>query len=242
MRFQNKCIGTVAYLGGLPAVLEEFAWSFAQLVQFNAESLCGPGEYIHYERAKLSLHSAARNSLVESMRGDWLLMLDTDHSFAPDLCARMLDRMNAANIDVLTGFYQYKAHPHPPVLYLENGEFFSPLGSWRPRGDTSGANTLDLFPVAAAGGGCLMVRRSVFDRIADEFHCGPFDILPPFGEDMSFFKRLKKLNIQTYCDARIACHHLMVKPVTLSDYDRDAVEVGPEIPVDAFSLSPARGV
>jgi hypothetical protein len=43
MLFHNRAIGTVAYLGGVMAVPEPFAWSLAQLVQYNSELLCGPG-------------------------------------------------------------------------------------------------------------------------------------------------------------------------------------------------------
>jgi hypothetical protein len=238
MRLQNRTIGTCAYMGGLPAVLEDFAWSWGQMVQFNAECLCGPGERVHYARSALSFHAAARNSLVDSMMGDWLLMLDADHRFEPDIAARMLDRMDSAGIDVLTGMYQFKQPPHSPVLYLANGDYFAPLGSWRPADVSS---DVSLFPVDACGAGCLMVRRPVFARIKDELGGGPFDVIPPFGEDMSFCKRLQQLGIKVYCDPRIECHHLQVRALSLADYDRGAYEVGAEVPVDAFALGPVPG-
>ena len=77
----NKFIGTVAYLGGVPSVLEEFCWSWSQMVQYNTEYLCQPGELIFYDRARASYHAFARNTLASRMRGDWIVMLDTDHLF-----------------------------------------------------------------------------------------------------------------------------------------------------------------
>lgn len=216
MLLKNRPIGTVSYLGGLPANLEEFTWSWGQMIQFNAEALCGPGEYVHLAHTKASFHSFARNQLAEQMMGDWLLMLDADHQFEPDLCVRLVDRLNAYDADVIVGLYQHRQAPHVPVLYLKNDEdLYAPIGAW----DT----TADVFAVDSAGAGCLMVRRRVFDRIRAELKEGPFDVIPPFGEDHSFAKRCEKLGFKILCDPRIECHHLQVRPVTLADYDRDAV-------------------
>lgn len=232
MRLSNKVLGTVAYLGGLPAVLEEFAWAWGQLVQFTTEQ-CLPGTSVHFDRATLSLHDVARNDLARRMRGDWLLMLDCDHAPEPDLVWRMLDRLDSAKIDVLTGLYPYKRPPHSPVLYVRADDLYAPVGSWRP---VDPAQELGLFRVDAAGGGCLLVRRAVFDRVEAELGEGPFDRLRPLGEDMSFFKRLERLGIPAYCDGRVECPHLAVRAVTMADYDRDAVTLGPEEARDGFAF------
>lgn len=219
MLLKNRPIGTIAYLGGQPALLEEFTFSLAQMIQFNTEALCGPGEYVHLDRTKASFHSFARNQLAEHMLGDWLLMLDTDHQFAPDLCLRLLDRLNVCEADVIVGLYQHRQWPHAPVLYLKNAEqLYAPIGAWG--GDGAPA---DVFTVDSAGAGCLLVRRRVFDRIRDELHEGPFDIRPPFGEDHSFAKRCEQLGIPIVCDPRIECHHLQVRPISMADYDPSAV-------------------
>lgn len=213
--FGKKPIGTIAYMGGVMAVPEPFAWSWGQMVQYNAEYLCEPNECVHYCRATISIHSAARNSIVQQFKGDWLLMLDTDHVFDPDIAARMVFKMNKYHMDVLSGIYHYKSPPYAPVLYTwaEDGERMQILGDWeRP-------DPPYFIPVAAAGAGCLMVRRSVFQCIKEELKEEPFDITPPFGEDMSFFRRLKKLGIQAYCDPALECNHLRLHPVSSKDYN-----------------------
>ena len=83
---REKTIGTVGYMGGIMAIPEPFMWSWSQMVQFNSEVL----PQIHYTRARMSLHSAARNELYAQMQGDWLLQLDTDLVFDPDFVARMV--------------------------------------------------------------------------------------------------------------------------------------------------------
>lgn len=190
MLIGNKPIGTVAYLGGVFAIPEHFCWSWGQMVQYNTEFLCDPGKYVHYERAKASYHTFARNTLVDLIKGDWLLMLDVDHMFEPDLVARMITIFdNYHFIDVLTGLYCYKSPPYAPVLYQYNKKLdcFEPIVDWD--------KDVKCFEIASSGAGCLLVRRSVFDRIKKELNESPFDIIHPFSEDHSFFKRLKKLNL-----------------------------------------------
>ena len=219
----RKIIGTVGYMGGIPTLCEPFAWSWGNMIQYNTEYLCAPGERMHYVRSTISYHAAARNGIVKEARGDFLLMLDTDHSFDPDIVARMWHRMEKYNLDVLSAFYLHRAPPHVPVIYKfsEDGKSFENIGDWdRTPGKT-------FIKVAGAGAGCLMVRRSVFKRIEQELKEEPFDIIHPFGEDLSFFMRLKKLGIDVFCDYTIECHHLSYAPLSLEDYNIDAVTISP---------------
>src|SRR3990167_10526335 len=113
--FQKECLGTIGIMSGIPFVHSEFMWSFAQMVQYNAEYLCGPNEFIHYVKPNTSNHAAARNSLKNQMLGDWLLMLDCDHIFDPDIAVRMLKVMDEYKVQVLTALYTMKEPPYAPV-------------------------------------------------------------------------------------------------------------------------------
>ena len=212
MLLMNRCIGTVERMGGVPAVLSPFVDSFCDLIQWNAQYVCGAGESIHYPHPpKLNIHDVARNMMVERMRGEWLLMLDSDHAFEPDILYRLINLAEATEADVAVGFYQFKGAPYIPVVYIEHEGRISPLCDW----DRSGPVALE---VAAAGAGCLWVRRGVFDRIA-ELKEKPFDRIAGNGEDISFFMRLKKLGIKVVCNPNIECNHLELRAVTLADYD-----------------------
>jgi glycosyltransferase involved in cell wall biosynthesis len=212
--FRNKTIGTIGYMGGILSVPEPFCWSWTQMIQYNKEYLATPGQDVFYTRATISFHVAARNYLVDNMMGDWLLMLDTDHVFEPDIAVRMLHMMNKHDVDVLTGLYQFRNAPHSPVLFTisDDGKTLSAIGDWDPG--------VELLQVGSAGGGCLMVRRKVYDRIRDELKCGPFDISYPFSEDHSFFFRLNTLGIKAYCALNIKANHLGYKEIGLDDYDK----------------------
>ncbi len=213
----NRCIGSVVYLGGIPAVLEEFCWSWGQMIQCNTELLCGPGEMIHYDRTRFSVHDVARNVLAESMRGDWIVMLDTDHQFDPDICARLLNAADTCNVDVVSGLYRFRTPPHHPVLYLMID------GEMRSLGDYD--HKMKYMQVDSAGAGCLFVRRRVFDRIKAELKEGPFNRIGVMGEDHSFFLRLKKLGIKAVAAMDVECHHLQVKPLSGKDFDPEIVDL-----------------
>lgn len=214
-------------MGGVLTVPETFCWNWGQLIQFNTEYLCDPGEYIHYARATVSYHSFARNSICKQVEGDWVLMLDVDHTFEPDIALRLLMRMEKYKVDVLTGLYQYKVAPHAPVIYQANdrGEF-EPIGDWD--------DTAEIFQVGSAGAGCLMIRRGVLNLMFENDE-EPFDEEPPFSEDHSFFRRLKKLGIPAFCCPGIEAPHLRIEPITMEDFNREGLEVSNRIEVQGYA-------
>lgn len=220
----KRIIGTIAYMGGVPAVLEAFAWAWGQMVQFNTDYLVEPGERIHYDRATVSYHSYARNNLADRMRGDWLLMLDTDHAFEPDLAARMLNMAIRHDFKVLAALYVYKQPPHNPVLFTRQGDTMQYLGDW-DRG-------VQAMQVGGAGAGALLVQREVFERIRTQLDENPFEIRKSFSEDNSFFDRCWELNIPCWCCPAIESPHLVVKPVTLADYRPDPSLIGQRMEVE----------
>lgn len=203
------------------ALPSPFVWSWTQMIQYNNEYLTAPNERVHYIRSVNSYHSFARNNLVKQMKGDWLLMLDTDHAFDPDIVARLLKIMqDIPTVKVLTAIYQYVTPPYSPKLYrfTQRGRNLTPLGKWEKFDERY------LVPIDAAGAGCLLVRKEVFQEIECVFKCQPFDIHPPFSEDNSFFWRLKKLNIPAFCDPSIEYRHLTFKEVTMKDYESEKLD------------------
>jgi hypothetical protein len=217
MLLQKRPLGTVSYLGGVPATLEKFNWAWTQLLLYSNEYLCTPNTYIHYDRSRVSYHAKARNELVQHMLGDWILMLDTDHEPEPDLLARLLNLYSKYKLDVLVGLYQVKMHPYPPLIYQFNEDKteFELISSF------DNPNNADIFPVAAAGAGCLLIRRMVIYRMLNELKERPFEPMQqPNGklmlsEDLSFFRRCHKLNIQPYASTKIECPHLDIVPITM---------------------------
>lgn len=212
MLYRKRAIGTIAYLGGLPALLESFCWAWGQMVQYNSEYLCAPGEVVHYDRAPVSLHDFARNTLVDRMQGDWLLQFDTDHVFDPDITARLLFAARTFDLPVVVGIYRHKVGAGSPVIYQWNADATQalPIGAWD--------RDARVIEVGTAGGGCLLVRRAVFDRIRAELKQLPFARMDNLGEDHSFFRRCKTLGIPVHVLPRVEAPHLAVRPLEMVDY------------------------
>lgn len=214
MRQETKPIGTVAIMGGIPSIPTPFVESYAQMIAYNARHIDGD---IQYLSTTTSYHAQARNQIVDKMQGDWVLMLDTDNKFAPNLLHRMLARMYRHDLDVLVGIYQFKTRPHSPVVFAWNEEATVP--NRIIKFETQPVDEFNYFEVDVAGAGCLLVRDRVFVRILDELKSNPFDIIPPLGEDFSFFKRLQQLNIQAVCDPAIHVEHLRWVGTTPPEYN-----------------------
>lgn len=234
MLLASKALGTVAYMGGLPALLERFCWSWGQMIQFNSEYFQSDGKYVHYMKSAISDHAPARNNLVAKFLGDWLVMFDTDHEFEPDIVSRLVRLADAYDVDVLSGVYQMKTAPHVPVLFqwVKLSESSDELGLQPMIKWQDGAQ---LVQIGSAGGGCLFVRRSVFDRMAIEWpQEAAFDKIAPFSEDHSFFIRCRKLGIKAYAAMNVQCNHLRIVPVTLDDLHAEELQLSELFPVGAF--------
>ena len=208
---KKEILGTVAYMGGLPTLLESFCWDWGQLIAYNSEYVTSPNTIIYYNKSKVSTHAEARNSLVRELKGDWLLMLDTDHTFEPDLLERMLHILETYNISILSGLYGRRNEDSAPVIYrfVREENKFSSILTW-PTG-------IPLIQVDSAGGGCLLVKKEVFTRIQKELREEPFNIMPPFIEDHSFFLRCMKLGIPAFCCPFIEAKHLRLGTVNIEE-------------------------
>lgn len=225
LRNRTPFQGTVAFMGGVPAIQTEWVWSWTQMLVFNGEHF-GAGA-IHYEKATSSYHASARNELARRMKGNWLLQLDTDHQFESDLLVRLLATFEEHNLDVLCGFYQMRMWPHHPVVYKYIDDQLTPEGEPVSRPIVGWAEDHPIIQVSAAGAGCLLVRRRVFDRIRRELREEPFDVRHPWSEDHSFFLRLRQLGINAYCDTRIQYSHLATRRILPRDFAREAMSGAP---------------
>lgn len=194
-------VGTIGIMGGVPEIPTPFARSLLEMTMFNNEYLLGADQQIFHNIAIMSYHSSARNHLVFNMRGDWMLMLDTDQTFEPDLLTRLKWVLDKNNIDVLTGLYFKKYPPYDPVIYTDTGEWvLEPILDY--------PKDKEIFEIDSAGAGCLLVKAKVYNAIIDQFKAMPFLEIPNNSEDHSFFWRLKQLGIKAYCAPHIQCNHL----------------------------------
>lgn len=193
----------------------------------------------------------AANFLDHPAKPDWLLMLDTDMQLDLDAFDKLIDAAHDTERPVVAGLYfgawGGQFYPAPvPLLFVEhpqNPGRYIPIERY-PR-DT-------VIQIDSAGTGCLLVHRSVFERIAEK--AGPHEIahftdgtsqvrwcwfrdMPRIGdwfsEDHFFCARIREVGfpIHAHTGAVLAHrkrywlderHHLMNHPDMLTDEEKRA--------------------
>ena len=158
-----------------------------------------------------SLVYTSRNRLSEtaiSLGTDYVLWLDSDMVFAPDLMVSMLKTLKENDLDILTGVYFRRVAPFTPVIYdemrlTENGSEQTEFKTL-PEG---------LFKVGACGFGCVLMKTEVLadtlSRTGDLF--SPINSV---GEDISFCIRRRDCGYEIYADPSIVLGHIGHRTIT----------------------------
>lgn len=207
---KRDAIGTVAYVASSPFVMERFCFSYAKMLVYSQQHLDTKDNFIYVDRQQMSWLPRGRNDVIKSMRGDWVFMLDADLEFEADSLIRMINIFEKYQAPVLTGLYVHKKKPHFPVLYFHNAKrhAYELIAAWK--------GNPDIFQVDASGGGCLLIRKFVFNMIWDKLNEDPFDPIAKLGEDFSFFDRLRRVGVGVYCAPQIKFSHIDTVPI---EYD-----------------------
>lgn len=199
-------IGTIGYICTTQICYEPFLMSMIQIVKYNATN----GLNVLYGGSTRGDQAHARNILAENMAGDWLLMLDTDMKFPPNVFERMLKIATENNIEVLGGVYCMRTPPFRPLAFALEGNDFHFVDIRAIDGN--------LIKLDGAGMGCMLIKRSVFEKIHNELEEEPFRIDFPLNEDFSFFKRLNKLMIPLYLTTQVQAEHLSLQEISYNTY------------------------
>lgn len=202
----TKAIGTIGRMWN-PHPPEQFVDSLVEMLAYSNKVLCGPDEFLHYVKSPVSWHESARQHLIEHMLGDWILMLDTDHVFAPDLLERLLRLRKKYDTQVLAAIYTNKFPPHPPVanVWDTEGTGFHQLREW----DWDA----EIMEIGPCGGGGLLINKEVLNRVQAHFG-GCFNTIPGLSEDYSFFWRCREIGIKTHLALNVEVHHILPSQVS----------------------------
>lgn len=144
----------------------------------------------------------ARNELVRWTleSGDpWLLMVDDDQVFAPNLLERLLSHEK----DIVAALCLRRDEPYGPFCFsgVENGAFH-PV-------DLQEHGPEDLISVAAVGTGAMLIRSEVLKKMGED----PFWINHLHGEDMLFCLDAAAAGFEIYCDLGARIGHLTTTAV-----------------------------
>ncbi len=164
-----------------------------------------------------SLVYNARNELARQAiksEADWVLWLDSDMVFEPDLLKKMLKVCEENDIDFLTGLCFRRKPPYTPTLFdrldkMEHGASYTTIMSV-PEGR---------FKVGGCGFAGVLMSTDVLMSVAARFGGRMFDPLEGFGEDVSFCWRARQCGYEIWCDSDIELGHIGSMVVTRAFFE-----------------------
>ncbi len=164
-----------------------------------------------------ALVDRARNQLVERMLGHpmqatHLFFLDGDVLPAPDTLVKLLK----ADRPIIGGVYRRRLPPYEAMAYRKSGKRWEPLTFKK----TAGLQKVDY-----VGTGCLLIHRSVFEKIPAPWFTVEWRGKQHLSEDFSFCEKARKKGFSIYADPSIQPLHL--EPMGIGTDPKGAVQFVP---------------
>lgn len=143
-------------------------------------------------------------------KADFILFIDSDQVFEPDLVERLLATAEEYEADLVTAIIFKRKFPTQPLI---SDDMY-----WTQDRETGqidgGAHVYEDYPkdqvfeIQGCGMGCCLIRMTALQACADAIGMSPFQPLPGLSEDYSFCVRMKQLGKKMVCDSRIKVGHV----------------------------------
>ncbi len=174
---------------------------------------------------KASLVYDARNQITKyalSRDFDFVLWLDSDMTFEPDLMERLMEDIEGR--DAVTGLCFGRRPPFKPCIYKKL-EVHQDGNLIRPEDEPYYDYPRDkIFEVEACGFACVLMRMDMLQAMG--IYGVPFYPVGGMGEDLTFCWRARKLDMKFHCDSRLKIGHIM--RIGVDENFRDTVLSGSE--------------
>ena len=146
-----------------------------------------------------ALVDRARNQLIERMLDHpidptHLFFLDADIVPPSDALLRLL----AHDLPIVSGLYRKRLPPHEPMAFTYRGRILRPIPAKGPR----------LRKVDVVGGGCLLIRREVFEKVRSPWFTSEWRRDGHLSEDFSFCEKARKVGYRIAVDTAVRPLHL----------------------------------
>lgn len=191
----------------------------------------GGGRIARYSSANIT---NARNGLARSFLDDtaaeWLLILDADMEFKPDLIDRLVDAAVEHGAPIVGGL----------CFGIADGEMFPTLYQMVQEPDDEFPHmvryndfpTDEMFEVTATGAACLLVHRDVLTAMRDKYP-EPYPWFQetvlgtgPMGEDVTFCVRARLLGYPVFVHTGIEVGHAKTQILTHDMYRKQRASEG----------------
>lgn len=146
------------------------------------------------------------NRIIREMNPDseWLWIQADDQVFPPDSLLRLLDRMDDEDLDVLVPLIVRRRPPFQLLIFKGETEEGYEAFSYNELPHTG------IVECYAAGTGGMLIRRSVFDRVAEwQGHDRIFESSGGelVNEDTEFCRKLRAVGIKIHADVEVHMGH-----------------------------------
>lgn len=195
----KKILIAVPCMNQVPA---EFAQSISQIKKVDQCAVVFQiGTLVYIARDKLA-------EIAVECEADYILWLDSDMVFDPDILVRMLDVIQNTDIDILSGLYFRRVEPYTPTIF-EHLELEGDVIEWKEFTHVPAKP----FEIAGCGFGCVLMPTEIIKAVKSAYNA----LFTPFnsvGEDLAFCWRARQLGYHLYCDPRITLGHVGYTLVT----------------------------
>lgn len=166
-----------------------------------------------------SLIYNSRNDLAQKalkMHADYVLWLDSDMMFEPNLLVKMMNTLKENNLDILSGVYYRRVKPFSPVLFsklsIDEDTYFCEHENLNAYPEDK------LFEVEGIGFGCVLMSTDVLLEVGIKYKDW-FSPIGKVGEDLSFCWRARQMGYKIFVDPKIQLGHCSHNIITKSFYD-----------------------
>lgn len=215
--------------------------SMLAMVNYSANNGVAIQEFGVTER---QLIDDARNSLTETFLRtptEWMFWMDSDMTFPKDTLVKMFNVAEAKNAKMVTGIYYQRKGMNYPVLWsrgeeLQESPIKTGMGSVKAKTNKYVGSFMfphkdkkEPFTAHAAGFGCVLVHRSVFEMMERPW----FKFIKgECSEDFYFFVNAHELGFDLWVEPTLKLGHLGDAPeVTRDDFWKNAKEANIEVDV-----------
>lgn len=149
------------------------------------------------------------NDLINKADVDYVLFVDDDMTFAPDLLVKLLSR----DIDIVSALTFIRRPPHEPSMYNLNndGTSYDPIFIWHPKA---------LVKCDAVGMAATLIKREVFEtlRPVSQLHKGLHGFFEGYAEDLNFCRKATDNGHPVYCDTSLLVGHITQSIIGFGDF------------------------
>ena len=168
--------------------------------------LTRPGLRSEYAR-EILLHQ-----FLEDKESEYVFILDADMILPPQTLPRLLWHKKK----MITGLYWSRGEvPNYPVIHE-----VEPLDKWPKSRYLRYPKDGKLFEVGSCGHGCLLIHRSVLEKMTPPFsQLGPYGGEEIVGSDIRLCKKAREeAGVKIWCDPLLRCGHLRPRAITEEDW------------------------